>query len=154
MVCRSPRYWSRRDHLGDAEIEQFGDPFLGDQNVAGFQIAVHHQVLMRILHRLTDHAEQFQSLPDVQILLFAILRDGQAIDVLHDEVRKPILGRAAIQQSRNKRMLQVRQDLPLLAETPQHGVGIHAALQDLDSDFLLIVIVADCKMNGSHPTGP
>ena len=52
-------------------------------------------------------------------------------------------------------MLQVRQDLPLLPEAAQHEIGIHAALQQLDGDLLLVlVIVPDAQVDGAHSAVP
>ncbi len=66
---------------------------------------------------------------------------GTPFDVLHDEIRQAVLGRVAVQQARDVRVIEAREDLPLVAEAAQHGLRIHAALDELDRDLLLVLPV-------------
>ncbi len=53
--------------LGDAEVDDLGrGPAvdLGDQHVAGLQVAVDDPLLVGVLHRLADGDEQLQPGPD------------------------------------------------------------------------------------------
>src|SRR5688572_27560550 len=72
-----------------------------------------------------------------QRVLVAILVDRQALDVLHDEIRQAVLSGVAIEQACDVRMIETGEDLPLVAETAQHGFRIHAALDELDRGLLL-----------------
>src|ERR1700722_4636550 len=54
----------RSQHLGDSEVQQFRFTLLVDQNVARFQIAMDHQMLMREMNRGANLTEQFQTLPN------------------------------------------------------------------------------------------
>ncbi len=48
-------------------------------------------------------------------------------------------------------MLQVSQDLPFLPEAAQHEIGVHAAIQELDSDLLLVmVIIPHAEVDCAH----
>jgi len=55
-----------REDLGDPEIQQLGHALGGHQDVAGFQIAVHHQILMGVMHRRAHLLEQLQPRLDRQ----------------------------------------------------------------------------------------
>ena len=66
---------------------------------------MHDQVPVGEADRLADLAEELQPLADRQPLLVAIARDGHAIDVLHDEVRQPVVGDTAVQQRGDVRVL-------------------------------------------------
>ena len=47
----------RVQEFGDTEIEKFWAAILGDENIAGFDVAVNHQPLVRILHGPADLAK-------------------------------------------------------------------------------------------------
>ena len=76
---------------------------------------------------------------------------GSAFDVLHDEIRQAVVGRVAVQQVRDVRVIEARKDLPLVAEAAQHGLRIHAALDELDRDlFLVLPVGAPGEIDGAH----
>ncbi len=60
-----------------------------------------------------------------------------AIDVLHGEVRLPVIRDPAVEQAGHVDVLETGQDLPLAEEAPQDGVAVHAALDELDDRALL-----------------
>ena len=57
--------------------------------------------------------------------------------MLHHEVRTAAGRHASVQQPRDIRVAHPGQDLPLHLEVPEHQVGVHASLQDLDRRMLL-----------------
>ena len=61
------------------------------------------QILMRVLDRLADSAEELQPLRQRQLLLDAVIGDWLAGDVLHDEVRPAVGGRPAFEQARRRK---------------------------------------------------
>ena len=74
------------------------------------------QVLMRVLDGGADVDEQLESLAEVELSLIAILIERLAFDVLHYQVRLAILRLACIDQSRDVRMIEARENLPLGTE--------------------------------------
>lgn len=64
------------------------------------------------------------------------------VDVFHDDIRKPFGGGAAVQQSRDVRMVQVGQNLPLEAQPPRAELRQQPARNRLDghavSKFIVI----------------
>ena len=48
--------------LADPEIQQLGRTGDADQDIAGLQIAMHHEVLMRVFHCRADVQEQYEAL--------------------------------------------------------------------------------------------
>ena len=116
---------------------------------------MNHQVLVRILHRFAHQPKQPQPFLQVQILFGAVFRDRQSIHILHHEVGKSVVGGSAVNQTGNEGMLQIGQNLPFLPEAVQHEVGVHAALQQLDGDFLLVlVVVPHGQVHRSHAAVP
>ncbi len=78
-----------------------------------------------------------QPLVDREIAGPAVVGDRLAFDELHDEVRPPVLGRAAVEKPRDVRMLEPREDPPLAREALEDLVRGHARAQELDGDALL-----------------
>ncbi len=71
---------TRIEKFGDAKIQQLGGAFGGDQNVAGFNVAVDHQALVSIVNCGAYSAEDSQPLIDGEFMVIAIRGDSQAVD--------------------------------------------------------------------------
>lgn len=85
----------------------------------------------------------------------AILIERKALDVFHDEIGQATFGRAAVEQTRDMRMIEARQNLPFLAKTLQDGIGIHPALDELERDLLLELGVGPFgQEDRAHPPAP
>ncbi len=89
---------------------------------------MHDEVLVSKLDGLAGAHEQRDPLGHRKALLFAEAMDGNSIHVLHHQVQVALGGDAAIQQAGNIRMLELSQNLALLAEplpkqTRWPGVG-------------------------------
>src|SRR6185437_6180344 len=137
--------------FGDAEVEEFGDAIGGDENVAGLEIAMDDQAAMGVRHGFADLAEEFAAGGDADFLAFAIRRDGGAFDVLHDEVGAAVGNSAAIEEFGDVGVVEGGENLTLLAEAADDGVGIHAAFDELDGDALLEgIVIADGEVDGAH----
>ena len=63
---------------------------------------------MRVGDRGADLAEELQPLGDVERSAVAVLVDRLPFDVLHHEVRQAVLGRAAVEQARDVRVIEAR----------------------------------------------
>ena len=49
-------------------------------------------------------------------------------------------------------MIEVRENLPLITETREHRVGVHAAFDHLDGYmFPVLVVIAGGQVNRAHP---
>ena len=108
-------------------------------------------MLMHVVHGGAQRAEQIDALVHAELAVVAVGVDRLTFDVLHHEVRCAVLGRSAVEQVRDVRMAQLRQDLPLGLEPPQQRVGVEARLQQLDRDLLLVLlIVADRLEDLAH----
>ena len=96
---------------------------------------------MRVSHRIRNLQKQAQPLAHAERAAPAEFQQRQAVDVLHDEVRLAAGRSAAIEQTRDSRMLQLRQDLPLALETkPGLGVGVRGG-DELDRHLLAVLAV-------------
>jgi hypothetical protein len=60
---------------------------------------------MRVLHRVADLKEKVEPLTNAKIMGAAILREGNAIDEFHDEVRIAARSGAGIQNRRDVGMI-------------------------------------------------
>jgi hypothetical protein len=129
------------EELGDAEVEQARHAVGGDQDVRRLDVAMHHQVLMRVLHRGTDLAEEVDPGIDSETMAVAVLVDGLPADVLHDEVGPPVVGVAAVQESRDPGVVERGQDLAFGAEPCREVGAVRSVGQDLEGDLLLVDVV-------------
>ncbi len=108
-----------------------------DQDVGRLQVAVDDALLMRVLHRLADRHEEFQPLFGGEPGLVAELGQRQAVDQLHDEERLAGGRQAAVEHLGDVGMIHHRQRLPLLLEALQHGLRVHAGLDQLQRHLAL-----------------
>src|SRR5690606_34121454 len=90
---------SRVEQLGDAEVEQFRDAVFRDENVGRLQVAVHDEVLMRVVHGRADLLKQSNALFHAQPASIAVDIDGFAVDVFEDEVRRSVGSASAVEQT-------------------------------------------------------
>ena len=129
------------EQLGDAEVEQLRHALRRDQDVVRLQVAMHDQVLVRVVDGRAHGAHQRDPLLGREPPPVAVRVDRFAVDVLHDEVGRAVRRAPAVEQSRDVRVLQRRQDLPLRAQPALHLAREHAAADQLDGDLLLILLV-------------
>src|SRR3990170_217959 len=76
-------------------------------------VPVNDALVVRVLDGLTQRNEQPQSLLRAQLVLVAVLGDGDTLDVFHREVRPARFRRSRIENTGDVRVIQHRQGLPL-----------------------------------------
>jgi hypothetical protein len=142
----------RREHLGDAEIQQFGRSFRRHQDVAGLDVAMNHQLLMGILNRRTHRQKKLQPCADVQIALVAVAIERQPLNVLHHEVRLAVFGASSFQQAGDIRVVQIGEDLAFGDKALSRKSPIEPAPHHLDRDHLMkLIIGAHRPVYRAHP---
>src|SRR5690349_14871646 len=90
---------------------------------------------MGVLDGLANAAKQADAIADGQLVFIGVSVKRQPVDKVHDEVRPPVRSRAAIDQPRDKGMIQCGEYLPLIPKTSENEIGIDAALYHLDRHF-------------------
>src|SRR5579859_2042482 len=70
--------YGRVDDFGDAKIEQLGNAVRCHEDVAGLEVAMNDESLVRVLHGAANLQEELQPPGDVQIVLFAVLINGSS----------------------------------------------------------------------------
>ncbi len=98
------------------------------------------EILVSELHRFADAQQQPQHTRHVERALARELRDRHAFDVFHRQIRRAVGTDAAVDEPRDVRMLEPREDLPLLAKAQQQARRRIREL--LDRDALLELAVA------------
>ena len=145
----------RRQQLGDAEIEQLRRAVVGDEDIRGLDVPVHHQIAVRVLHRGADLNEQLEAFANEQGAAVAIAVDGFAVDVLHHQIRRAVLEIAAVDQARDRRVIERREDVPLAVQSAAQPRMQRRVLQHLDGDGLLILrVIALAAVHGAHAAVP
>ncbi|HUP25184.1 MAG TPA: hypothetical protein VNB06_19880 [Thermoanaerobaculia bacterium] len=93
--------------LGDAKVDELdvrpgwpaiGPRVLGDQDVAGLEVAMHHQPPVCVLHRAAHLLEQLEAAVDIETVAVAVLEQRHAFDQLHHQVRPTLRGDAAVER--------------------------------------------------------
>ncbi len=89
---------------------------------------------------------------DRKVRVPAVVIDRNAFHVLHHQIRQPFDAHPAVQQSRNVRMIQPGQDLPLGAESQQHlTIPAEVGAHQLDRDLLIVNFVRPAReVNPAH----
>src|SRR3989304_1647566 len=100
--------------------------------LAGFTSRLDHQVLVGDLNRGANLAKELQPFRYRQLLLVAVLVDRLSLDVLHDQERPAVLGRAAGVELGDVWMVDRGQDLPLVAEPADEVSARRGAPEELD----------------------
>jgi hypothetical protein len=143
------------EQLGDAEIEQLGHAVARNQDVRRLQVAMHNQVLMRGIDRRADGGEQLETFVDGELIAIAIDIDRLAVDVLHDDVRRAVSRRTAVQELGDIRMIERGEDLALDPQALLHLFRDEAAAHQLDGDLLAeLAVCAFGQEHGAHAAFP
>jgi hypothetical protein len=139
------------EELGDAEVEELGLPFRRDENIGRLQIAMNDELLMSVLDGGADFEKKLEAVLNGERLPIAIVVDGQAVDVLHDEVGQPVFGSAAIEEVGDMGMVEGGEDLSLASEALQVRLGGAGRAYNFDGDILQVVVVnANRLEDGAH----
>ena len=87
--------------------------------------------------------EELQPLARRELVLVAVVGDGDAADQFHHEVGPAALGGAGVEHAGDVGMVHQGQRLPLGLEAGDHVAGVHARLDDLEghlaADGLLLL---------------
>src|SRR5271169_3436447 len=101
------------------------------------------QFFVRILHRRADLTKEPQAVVDGELISVAILIDGRAFDVLHDQIRRTIFTAAAVEKLHDVGMVEGREGLPLIAKTMEDLFSVDSRLNHFNRNlFAIILIVA------------
>src|SRR5690606_4039775 len=110
---------------------------VGDEDVRRLDITVDRQMPVGECHGLADLPEQVQARVDPQVPVVAPAVDAFAFDPIEREPQASVLQAPAIEQARDVRMHQARQQLAFLSEqvATYRVVALHA--DHLERDLLL-----------------
>ena len=143
----------RVQELGDPEIQHLGRPVRGHEDVAGLQIAMHNEVLMRVLDGPAHDPEQLQALVAGQAATVAILVNRDPVDVLHHQVGQAPVGCAAVEEPNDVGMIERCQGLPLVPKPAYHVFAGQVRQHDFDCDSLTVLVVgSNGSIDGRHAT--
>src|SRR5689334_5781249 len=98
----------------DTKIQQRDAAIGGDENVRRLEIAVDDEVAMRVLYGVAHVAEELETCLDGQLSRLTVRIDRFAGDVLHGEPGNAIGGDATVEEVRDSRMIELRENLPFL----------------------------------------
>ncbi len=105
------------DQLGYPEIEQLYRAIRCDQDIVRLEVAMHAQTLVSMVHGRAHIGKECEPLLQRQRVRFTMFGERLPLDVLHAEPGVALLRGSAIQQPRDIRMLEPRQDATFLLKS-------------------------------------
>ena len=111
-----------------------GTPSWSVRGCCRFDVAVDDAFLVGVLDGATDLNEEFQSFTGGKKILITILGDARATDEFHDEVGPTGVRSTGAEDFGHVRMLHEGKGLGFGLETGDDLGGIHAELNELESD--------------------
>ena len=141
------------ERLGDAEVDHHRRWFAVHQrheDIRGFDIAMDDTFVVRVLDGLAHHLEELQPFLGGKVLAIAVVGDGNALHVLHHEVGAPGLRRTTIEHAGDIGMIHQRQRLALSLEARDDLPRVHAGLDDLERDSLVVITTMLRQVDHSH----
>ena len=116
----------------------FTSPALGDEDVGRLEVAMHHEVLVGVLHRVADLAEECEATARCfSARAVAVGVDRCSVDVLHDVVRQAVVRDAAVEQARDVGMVEAGEDVSLAAEPLGEEADVAGVTHHLERDASL-----------------
>ncbi len=126
--------------LGDAEIDHLGHRHaiaVSDQNIGGFEIAVNHALLVRVLHGSADLAKQLKPRVERQMVPITVGRNRYTVHEFHDKIGPTARRGPRVQHACDVGVLHHRQGLALRVK-PHHNLpGIQPRLENLECHLAL-----------------
>ena len=107
----------RLEKLGDAEIEQLDAAICADENVRRFEVTMHDEVGVRVRHGGENIEKELDASFHAKRVLVAIAIDWQAVDVLEHQVRLRRRRYAGVDEARDVRMAEPREQAALALES-------------------------------------
>ena len=114
------------DELGDAEVEQLRLAALVDEDVRRLQVAVDDEPAVRRLHGFENLQEKREHRFERKILPCAPGRDRLTLDVFHRDVWRTARIGARVEQARDVRMIERRENAALVREARAKIADIEA----------------------------
>src|ERR1700719_1819792 len=110
------------------------------------------QVLVRVGYGRASFTKEVQPFGGTELTRVAIGANRLALHILHDEVGEAVIGRPSVDEARDVGMIELRENLPLVAKSAKNVLGVEPAPDEFDRDFLVIFIVGsrreiDCAQN-------
>ena len=106
---------------------------------------------MHVLHGPAELAEELETLAQVELVEAAVVVDGAARDVVHHEIGQALIRAAGIEQSRDVRMLEPRQNLAFVAKALRDTGGIETTATSEARDESSAAAAAEEYLAGQQP---
>ena len=117
VLFRQQRRWTIarfiREQLGDSEVQELNHAIRCDQHVGRLDIAMNHQMGVRMRDRSEYIEEKPDSIAQVEFAFLAIFIDGLTFNIFEDEIGSAIGRQARVNQFRDVRMAQLPEDAAL-----------------------------------------
>ena len=124
-------------HAGDAKVEQFDVAVWRHQHIRRFQVAMQHQLIVRMLYGQRNVAHQAQSQFKRWCACGHVVKQRRACDELQHHESLPVL-HTGVEQARNVRVIKPCQHHALAGEAARQSVVRQINAQQLDGHRCLV----------------
>ena len=129
------------EELRDPEVEELHVAVLRHEDVRRLEVPVDDEAPVRGLDGVAAHDGEADARVEREVPGFRENRDRLPVHELEREVRPPVPGAPAVEETRDVRVGEAGEDLTLAPEPREDLVGVHAALDELERDDLLELAV-------------
>ena len=143
------------EELGDSEVEELDRALGGHQDVRGLEVAMDDQAGVGGMDGRGHLADELD--PDREGVLrgAAGLGDRHAGDPLEGEVRAPVRRHSGVEELRDVRMAEGRQNVAFAAEAALHRAPGEMGVRQLEGDLAFVGAVAPGgEPDDPHPAAP
>src|ERR1043166_1056441 len=108
------------------------------------------QMLVRVVNRRANFAEELKPLVDGEIFLAAIIVDAGSIDVFHRKERNAIRGHARVIKLGDVWMIETGEQTLLAEKSPHDLIAVHPVPDELERDPTVQLSILR-EINFAHP---
>lgn len=141
------------EEVGDAEVEEPGFAFAGDEDVGGLEVGVDDEMTVGVVDGVDDFEEEVDALLEGEAAKVAELVDGETVDELHDDVVEAFGGGSAIEEADDAGVVERGEDAAFLGESGGRAGGEEVGVEDFDGDALGELLDSLAEIDGSHAAG-
>ena len=143
------------DEPRDSEVQQLHLAGGRHQDVGGLEVEVQHEVAVRVGDRVAYVEEEREPRPHVEGVLVAPAGERHAVHELHGEPRPAVVEHATVDQARDSRVVEAREDPPFRQELGAQRLVREPDLHHLERHLLFeLAVGALCEIDHPHPAVP
>jgi hypothetical protein len=133
-----------------SEIQQHGPAIGSDEDVFRFEIGVDDKMPVGVLDGLADIEKKLDTAGQRKLMVVAVGIDGDAVDVVHDDITQAALSDAQVEQPDDAWMLKRCEQFSFALQFRIRCGGKEMRMQNLDGDLLGELFHSFAEIDDAH----